>query len=160
MNCAEKIFGLNNLLQFIHQVTIEIRSRKSLAQERFKGIYLSKALTCMKIFLYKQELLFCQGDGYLWPHCCMNNLYILHRSLCAPTYSFWAIGSMLIRLFRVTSWFNTVNNAVTHWMHFRENHLHEHDLQLFDYNVKKYFDPKIMYFWYYLQFFNLTLKNS
>ena len=24
----------------------------------FKGIYLSKALTCMKIFLYKQELLF------------------------------------------------------------------------------------------------------
>ena len=26
------------------------------------GIYLSKALTCMKIFLYKQELLLCQGD--------------------------------------------------------------------------------------------------
>ena len=24
----------------------------------FKGIYLSKALTCMKIFLYKKELLF------------------------------------------------------------------------------------------------------
>ena len=24
----------------------------------YKGIYLSKALTCMKIFLYKQELLF------------------------------------------------------------------------------------------------------
>ena len=45
----------------------------------FKGIYLSKAVTCMKIFLYKQELLFCQGDGYLWPHCCMNNLYISHR---------------------------------------------------------------------------------
>ena len=40
-----------------------------------KGIYLSKALTCMKIFLYKQELLFCQGDGYFWPQCCMNNLY-------------------------------------------------------------------------------------
>ena len=31
-----------------------------------KGIYLSKALACMKIFLYKQELYFCQGDGYLW----------------------------------------------------------------------------------------------
>ena len=41
-----------------------------------KGIYLSKALTCMNIFLYKQELLFCQGDGYFWPHCCMNNLYL------------------------------------------------------------------------------------
>ena len=54
----------------------------------FKGIYLSKALTCMKNFLYKQELHFCQGDIYFWPHCCMNNLYISHRSLYAPTYNF------------------------------------------------------------------------
>ena len=77
----------------------------------FKGIYLSKALSCMKMFLYKQELLFCQGDGYIWPHCCMNNLYmyISHRSLYAPTYSFWAICSMLISLFRVTSWLDIVN---------------------------------------------------
>ena len=51
----------------------------------FKGIYLSKALTCMKTFL--KPLL------------------------------------------------DTVNNAVTCWMNFRENHLHEHDLQLFDYNI-------------------------
>ena len=92
----------------------------------------------MKIFLYKQELLFCQGDRYLWPHCCIYNLYISHRSLYAPTYSFSAIRSMLISLFRVTSWFDTVNNTVTRWMNFRENHLHEHDLQLFDYNIKKY----------------------
>ena len=100
-----------------------------------KGIYLSKALTCMKNFLYKQESHFCQGDGYFWPHCCMNNLNISHRSLYAPTYSFWAIGSKLISLFRVTSWFDIVNNAVTRWMNFRENHLHEHDLQLFNYNI-------------------------
>ena len=32
-----KIIGANNFLQFIHQVTIEIRFRKSLAQERFKS---------------------------------------------------------------------------------------------------------------------------
>ena len=102
---------------------------------RIKGIHLSKALTCMKIFLYKQELLFCQGDGYLWSHCCMNNLYISHRSLNALTYSFWAIGSMLISLFRVTSWFDTVNNAVIRWMNFNEHNLHEHDLQLFNYNI-------------------------
>ena len=37
MNCAEEIIRANNLLQFIHQVTIEIRFRKSLAQERFKS---------------------------------------------------------------------------------------------------------------------------
>ena len=32
-----KIIRANNLLQFIHQVTIEIRFPKSLAQERFKS---------------------------------------------------------------------------------------------------------------------------
>ena len=32
-----KIIRTNNLLQFIHQVTIEIRFWKSLAQERFKS---------------------------------------------------------------------------------------------------------------------------
>ena len=32
-----KFFRVNNLLQFIHQVTIEFRFRKSLAQERFKS---------------------------------------------------------------------------------------------------------------------------
>ena len=37
MNWAEKIIRANNLLQFIHLVTIEIRFRKSLAQERFKS---------------------------------------------------------------------------------------------------------------------------
>ena len=36
MNCAE-IIRANNLLQFIHQVTIEFRFLKSLAQERFKS---------------------------------------------------------------------------------------------------------------------------
>ena len=36
MNWAEKLLD-NNLLQFIYQVTIEFRFRKSLAQERFKS---------------------------------------------------------------------------------------------------------------------------
>ena len=36
MNCA-KIIRANNILQIIHQVTIEFRFRKSLAQERFKS---------------------------------------------------------------------------------------------------------------------------
>ena len=65
--------------------------------------YLLKALTFMKFFLYKQKMIFYQEDRYLWPHFCMNNLYISHRSLYAPTYSFWAIHSMLISLSRVTS---------------------------------------------------------
>ena len=37
MNCAAKIIRANNLYQFIHQVTIEFRFRKSMAQETFKS---------------------------------------------------------------------------------------------------------------------------
>ena len=37
MDCAEIFIRTNNLLQFIQQVTIETRFRKSLAQERFKS---------------------------------------------------------------------------------------------------------------------------
>ena len=37
MNCDEKYIRANNLLHFIHQVTIEFRFRKSMAQERFKS---------------------------------------------------------------------------------------------------------------------------
>ena len=97
-----------------------------------KEIYLSKALTCMKFLLYKQKMFFYQGDGYLLPHCCKNSLYISHRSLYAPSYSFLAIHSMLISLFRVTSWFYTVNNIVTRCVNFRKKnsciniHYNEH----------------------------------
>ena len=65
-------------------------------------------------------MLFYQRDEYLWPHCCMNNLYISHRSIYAPTHSFWAIHSMLINLSRVTFWFDTVYNFVTRWVNFRK----------------------------------------
>ena len=92
-----------------------------------KEKYLSKALTCTKCFMYKQNS-FYQIEGYLSSHCCMNNLYISHRSLYAPTYSFLTICSMLISLLRVTSWFDTVCNSVTRWVNFREHHLHEHKL--------------------------------
>ena len=62
-----------------------------------KGIYLSKALTCMKLFqvLYKQKMLFYQGDGYLWPHCCMNNLYISNRPLYAQHAAFEQLAPCL-----------------------------------------------------------------
>ena len=36
MNCAEKISEPKIYLKFIHQVTIEFKFRKSMAQERFK----------------------------------------------------------------------------------------------------------------------------
>ena len=67
---------------------------------------------------------------------------------------------MLISLFRVFSWFDTIYNIVTRWVSLRENHLHEHEPQLSDCNILKYFDPNIVYFWYYLQFFKLTVKKN
>ena len=44
---------------------------------------------------------FYQGDGYLWPYFCTNNLTFSHKLIYAPTYSFYAIGSMLISRFEV-----------------------------------------------------------
>ena len=41
-----------------------------------------------EIFPVLTKRLFYQGDGYLWLYCCLNNLYISHRSLFVPTYSF------------------------------------------------------------------------
>ena len=96
-----------------------------------RGYIFQKLLLAWNFSCINKNCFFNQGDGYLWPHCCINNLYIF----TPPTYNFWAIGSMLISLFRVTSWFDTVWNIVTRWVNFRENHLHEHELQLSDYNI-------------------------
>ena len=48
----------------IHECAIEVRylSITSIV----KGMLLSKALTCMKFFLYKQKWLFHHGDGLLY----------------------------------------------------------------------------------------------
>ena len=88
-------------------------SRIDAKSESFKGIYLSNALTCMKCFLNKQKGFPIKRDGSLWSNCCMNNLYISHRSINVPTCSFGAICSMRISLFRVTSWLDAVWNIVT-----------------------------------------------
>ena len=37
--------------------------------------------------------------------------------------------------FIATSWFDTDCNVATRWVNFRDNHLHEHELQLSDYNI-------------------------
>ena len=128
---------------YLHFIIHISNIKKNILNLVIKGIYLSKALTCMIFFLYKLNMLFYEGDGCLWPYCCMNNLYISHRLLHAPTYSFWAIRSMLISLFRVTSWFYTVCNIVTRWLNFGKKQLHEHELQLSDYNMYTYFCPNV-----------------
>ena len=69
------IMAALSILQFLstgfnYILTIKLNFNEGI----FLGIYLSKTLTCMKFFLYKQKMLFYQEDRYLWPHCCMNNV--------------------------------------------------------------------------------------
>ena len=86
--------------------------RRELAEERYR-MFISVYILC------------------LWSHCCMNNLYISHRSLYAPTYvQLLSNRQHAYQSFRVSSWFDAVCNIVTRWVNFRENHLHKHDLQL------------------------------
>ena len=83
---------------------------KLLRGHSFQKLLLAWNFSCMN------KNVFYRGDGYLWPHCCINNLHISHRPLYTPTYSFWAIHSMLISFSRVTSWFDTVSNVVSRWV--------------------------------------------
>ena len=55
----------------------------------FQKLLLAWNFSCINNFFY-------QRHGYVWPHCCMNILYISYRSLYAPTYNFLAIGSIII----------------------------------------------------------------
>ena len=96
------------------------KPRKTFTQfcaEKYEGIfalnrkvqrgYIFQKLFLHEFFLYKQK-----RDGYIWSHCCMNNLYITHISPYAPTYNFRIICSMRISLFRIISWFDTVCNIL------------------------------------------------
>ena len=140
-----------------YNVRAHLPQNPSITGER--NVKIKGALSFKSSYLheYAKICFFYQLDGYLWPHFCMNNLYIRsHRSLYAPTYSFWAIGSMLISLFRVTSWLDTVCNIVTRWVNLRENMNWNYVTTIF----RSILTQIYMYFWYYLHFFILTLKSS
>ena len=64
----------------------------------FKGIYLSKAFTCMKFFLYKQKCIFHQGDGYFWPHCCIT-MYTYHIDHFTPQHTTFEQSAACLSVF-------------------------------------------------------------
>ena len=51
-------------------------------------------------------------------------------------------------------------NIVTRWVNFRENHLHEHELQLSDCIIRSILTKILCISGIIYNFFNLTLKNS
>ena len=104
-------------------------ANSSFSFDNIKGIYLSIALTCMIFFMYKQKLLFLSRRQI--PLATLLYEQFIHLSLITLRPNI----QLSSNLFRVTSWFYTVYNIVTRWMNFRENHLHEHELKLSDYNI-------------------------
>ena len=52
---------------------------------------------------------------------------------------FFSTQQHAYQLVLVTSWFDSVCVTVTRWVNFKEKHLHEYELQLFDYTAWKYF---------------------
>ena len=102
-----------------------------------KGSPISKALTCMKIYLYKQKqkklarrpilqaiLLYEQ-----FIHLTQINLHLNIQVLSTQKHAYQSF------CFLVTSWFDSICVTVTCCVNFREKHLNEYELQLFDYNV-------------------------
>ena len=63
-----------------------------------KGIYLSKALTCMKLFLYKQKCFFYQGGGYLG-HIVVLTIYTSHIDHSTPQHTAFEQSAACLSVF-------------------------------------------------------------
>ena len=88
------------LAQFIHvpcyvylcTVTPAVRVVRTQIVHLLRGYIFQKLILAWRFSCINKNCFFCQGEGYLWQHCCwdccMKNLYISLRSRNAPTYSF------------------------------------------------------------------------
>ena len=76
---------------------------------------LSRRLILLAILLYEQFI-----------HLTQVNLH--------PNIQFLSTQQHANHHFLFTSWFDSICITVTGWVNFREKHLHEYELQLFDYN--------------------------
>ena len=65
---------------------------------RFKEIYLSKALTCMKIFLYKQELLFVKETD-TFCHIVVRTTYTSHIDHFTPQHTAFEQSAACLSVF-------------------------------------------------------------
>ena len=75
-----------------------------LIQREAMEMLLSKALTCINFFLYKQKWLFYHGDGYIWLYCCMNTQITLRPNmqlLSTQQHVYQSFLSYFLVLFRL-----------------------------------------------------------
>ena len=61
-------------------------------------------------------------------------IHLTQTTLC-PNIQFLSTQQRAYHSFLVTSSFDSVCITVTRWVNFGEKHLHEHELQLSDYNM-------------------------
>ena len=64
----------------------------------YKGIYLSKALTCMKFFLYKQELLFVKETD-TFGHIVVWTTYTSHINHFTPQHTAFELSAACLSVF-------------------------------------------------------------
>ena len=83
---------------------------------QIKMVILSRRLILLAILLYEQSI-------------------YLKRINLRPNLQFLSTQPYTYQLYLVTTWFDSVCVIATRWVNFREIHLHEYNLQLFDYNV-------------------------
>ena len=103
------------LLYSICYQMIENSTALNVSIRKFKGIYLSKALSCVKFFLYKQKLLFYQGHD-IFGHIVEWTIYTSHIDHFTPQHTAFEQSAACLSVFLgLLSGFDTVCNIVTHW---------------------------------------------
>ena len=123
----------------------------------FQKLLLAWFFSCInkKCFLSRRQIPF----GHIW------TIYTPHIDhFTPPTYSFWAIRSMLISFFKVTSWFDTVFSIVTRWVNFRRKKTVAWTwTAIIRLQYLEVFSPQCTNFWLqniYLQFLFMNFSRS
>ena len=100
-----------------------------------KGTPITKALTCMKIYLYKQKKAILSKRPILLAILLYEQFLHLTQINLHPNTQLLSTQQLAYQSFLVTSWFDSVCVTVACWVNFKEKHSHKYELEFSDYNV-------------------------
>ena len=101
----------------------------------FQGLTISSSL--------KYEQFTCARRLIYWLFCCISNSCITRILIYAQTRSFRVLRIVCISHLSVTSWFDSICIVLARWVNLSLQCLHEHELQLSNYNVCTYVRPNL-----------------